>query len=193
MELPEDQQENPDEQIETVNKKPNLILVYISLGIASIVFGAIVGLQQWAPKDNITTSKVISFTAPLLDSYENKNSLTIDNKTNMPVIINFWASWCGPCRVEMKNVEKVWKKYEGKVLIIGIATQDNKEAVENFVTDINITYPISIDSSSSLARKYKISRIPTTIFVDKNGNIHKRSIGTISEEFIERTLSEILE
>jgi peroxiredoxin len=93
----------------------------------------------------------------------------------------------------MKNVETIWKKYEGKVLIIGIATQDTQEAVENFVSDMSITYPISLDSSSSIAREYQISQIPTTIFVDSKGNIHKRSIGTISEEFIEKTLIEIME
>jgi thiol-disulfide isomerase/thioredoxin len=193
MELPNNPQIHSDEEIETVSNKPNLFLVYISLGIASIVFGVIVGLQQWAPDNDIATSKVIAFTAPLINSYDSKDSLTVNATINKPIIINFWASWCGPCRVEMKNVETIWKKYEGKVLIIGIATQDTKEAVENFVSDMNITYPISLDSSSSIAREYQISQIPTTIFVDSKGNIHKRSIGTISEEFIEKTLIEIME
>jgi thiol-disulfide isomerase/thioredoxin len=193
MELPNNPQIHSDEEIETVSNKPNLFLVYISLGIASIVFGVIVGLQQWAPDNDIATSKVIPFIAPLINSYDSKDSLTVNATINKPIIINFWASWCGPCRVEMKNVETIWKKYEGKVLIIGIATQDTQEAVENFVSDMSITYPISLDSSSSIAREYQISQIPTTIFVDSKGNIHKRSIGTISEEFIEKTLIEIME
>jgi len=193
MELPNNPQIHSDEEIETVSNKPNLFLVYISLGIASIVFGVIVGLQQWAPDNDIATSKVIPFIAPLINSYDSKDSLTVNATINKPIIINFWASWCGPCRVEMKNIETIWKKYEGKVLIIGIATQDTQEAVENFVSDMSITYPISLDSSSSIAREYQISQIPTTIFVDSKGNIHKRSIGTISEEFIEKTLIEIME
>jgi thiol-disulfide isomerase/thioredoxin len=156
MELPNNPQIHSDEEIETVSNKPNLFLVYISLGIASIVFGVIVGLQQWAPDNDIATSKVIPFIAPLINSYDSKDSLTVNATINKPIIINFWASWCGPCRVEMKNVETIWKKYEGKVLIIGIATQDTQEAVENFVSDMSITYPISLDSSISIAREYQI-------------------------------------
>ena len=194
MELPDNHQDDIEEQPEPVNKKPNLILVYISLGIASIVFGAIVGLQQWEPNNNIeNSSKITSFTTKLINSYENQNSLTINDKTSSPIIINFWASWCGPCRVEMKHIQKVWEKYEGEVLIIGIATQDTQDAVENFVSDMNVTYPITIDIDSSLAREYRISRIPTTIFVDNKGNIHKKSIGIISDEFIENTIIEMFE
>ena len=103
-----------------------------------------------------------------------------DLKGKTPVVINFWASWCPPCREEAPTLSKVSKLYEGRVKFIGIVTNDSQADALSFMKEFGITYDNGIDYYG-IASKYGITGIPETFWIDKQGQIVGHWIGAIDE------------
>lgn len=112
------------------------------------------------------------------------NSIT-DNKeyssnefNGKPLVINFWASWCGPCREEMPFLESWWKENkDGEIKIVGINVNDNKKQALKTLDEFSISYLNLHDPQGNLSNSYGIIALPVTIFIDKKGNIHKQHYG----------------
>jgi cytochrome c biogenesis protein CcmG/thiol:disulfide interchange protein DsbE len=88
------------------------------------------------------------------------------------VVINFFASWCGPCALEAADLERAWQAGRGRgVTFLGIAIQDEPEAARAFLARHGVTYPAAIDTTGDVMRAYRVTAIPTTFFVDPAGRI----------------------
>ena len=97
-----------------------------------------------------------------------------------PVIINFWASWCPPCRAEMPAFQQVFDEYEDLGLIIAAVNATNQDSVSEaaaFVSENNLIFPIPLDKTGSVSRSYNLYSLPTTVFIDSQGIIRKIIIG----------------
>ena len=106
------------------------------------------------------------------------------------VVVNFWATWCGPCRAEIPGFVDVYEKYKSKGLeIVGISLDEGGwHDVKPFVKEYNISYPVVL-GNNRVARDYgNIDAIPTTFIVDKHGNIVSRHIGYMKEEDFENEI-----
>lgn len=108
------------------------------------------------------------------------------------VLINFWATWCGPCKRELPDLVALHNEYQGKnVKIIGISVDRDADVlglVRNFATEANLTYPIVIDNGDLEKAFGGIRGIPTSFFVNKNGEIVKKMIGLQSKETFQAAL-----
>jgi cytochrome c biogenesis protein CcmG, thiol:disulfide interchange protein DsbE len=89
------------------------------------------------------------------------------------VVLNFWASWCGPCISEMPMLNRIADEYAGEdVVIVGVNVWDTREAADRFVNDLNITYPvIEDDTATSIAVEYGLTGVPETFVVNPDGEI----------------------
>lgn len=115
-----------------------------------------------------------SFELPLLDG---SGMLTDENLRGRPVVINFWASWCIPCREEAPLLEKTWRAYRDQgVVFLGVNIKDAESDARRFVQDFDITYPIVRDLDQSLTQDFGVKGLPETFFVDHRWTF----IGTIS-------------
>lgn len=94
------------------------------------------------------------------------------------VVLNFWASWCTPCKREMPNLERVWREFKGRgVVVLGIDVQDDIEDAAAFVKALGITYPNVFDPSQDRLVAYQVTGIPTTVFIDREQRIRGRFAG----------------
>ncbi|MHB1160860.1 MAG: TlpA family protein disulfide reductase [Chloroflexota bacterium] len=109
-----------------------------------------------------------------------------------PVLINFWATWCPPCRQEMPDLEKAYQKYKGQgVLFLGVDKQEDEETVRKFVQQNRYSWTFLLDSDGRVANSYWVSGIPTSYFVDREGIVRDVHIGAINASLLEAKLDKI--
>lgn len=105
------------------------------------------------------------------------NNIKLSELRGEVVMLNFWASWCGPCRKEMPLLEKIHKKYKRLgFTLLGVNVEENSTAAKNYLKDVKVTFPILFDNTNKTSKLYDVSAMPTTILIDRNGNkrfIHK--------------------
>lgn len=93
------------------------------------------------------------------------------------VMLNFWASWCGPCRKEMPLLEKIHKKYKRLgFTLLGVNVEENSSAAKNYLKDVKVTFPVLFDTTNKTSKLFDVSAMPTTILIDRSGNkryLHK--------------------
>ena len=93
------------------------------------------------------------------------------------VIVNFWASWCGPCREELPAFESLYQEYADLgVTVYGVNVDDDPEKANVLLKDIDVSFPVLFDTNGDVSKLYDVSAMPTTVMVDRDGNtrlIHK--------------------
>lgn len=94
------------------------------------------------------------------------------------VMLNFWATWCGPCKAEMPEMEEFFKTADQDIKILAVNI-DPQLDVKGFVDEYKITFPVLLDSEDAVNTKYQVLSIPTTYFIDSNGIIQNKFVGTM--------------
>lgn len=100
------------------------------------------------------------------------DNVRLEEQRGKVVMINFWASWCAPCRKEMPLLEELHDRYEqAGFTLFGVNVEQNPEAAQKFLDDVGVTFPILFDPESTASRAYQVSAMPTTVMVDRDGNV----------------------
>jgi len=108
-------------------------------------------------------------------------------------VINFWASWCPPCREEAAYLERTWRDYQNRgVVFIGVDWSDTEKEALGYIDEFDITYLNGPDLGTRIAQDYRIQGVPETFFVDKNGQLRGVHIGPLSPPELERRIEELL-
>jgi len=96
------------------------------------------------------------------------------------VLLNFWATWCMPCRAEMPGMETLWKKYKEQGLVIVAISVDegSRGRIETFSKLLDLSFPILLDPESKVSDLYEVSDMPTSFLIDRNGKLISRIVGT---------------
>jgi cytochrome c biogenesis protein CcmG, thiol:disulfide interchange protein DsbE len=119
-------------------------------------------------------------------------NMTLTELRGQPVVLNFWATWCPPCRAEMPYFEAVSQNYAGRVAVIGIDQGETLEQVVRFATAVGVTYPLLLDEDSQVSRLYKVQALPTTFFIDRRGVVREVHTGIISQAVLEERIERLL-
>ena len=105
-----------------------------------------------------------------------------------PVIINFWATWCAPCVIEMPNIQKYFEAYAGEFEVLAVNADEPAPVVQKFIEDVGVTFAVLLDPGAAIQDVYRIRGYPTTFFLDAKGIIRAQHIGLLSEKQIEAYL-----
>jgi cytochrome c biogenesis protein CcmG/thiol:disulfide interchange protein DsbE len=170
--------------------------LWIKLGVVTAIVGGIAALLAYGfSRDaRYIHSPLIATPAPAftLTLFEGG---TLDSKdlAGKAVVLNFWASWCVPCRAEAPALEAAWQKYKGRsVAFVGVNIQDKEADARAFMKEFGITYLNGPDSSGKIAIDYGVWGIPETFFLDPQGRITHKHAGELTTPIIEAKLNEAL-
>jgi thiol-disulfide isomerase/thioredoxin len=109
-------------------------------------------------------------------------------------MLNFWATWCGPCTAEMKNIEAVYQKHTSEdFIILGVNQGENTDTIQGYADLWKLNFRLVRDQGDMAARAYQVRALPTTVFIDADGNVHEIHVGgPVSVEFIEKRIQDLL-
>ncbi|MBT5856251.1 TlpA family protein disulfide reductase [bacterium] len=169
------------------------------LGIAVLAFTSVMVVNQLGDTDTktvtapVSKSNVISAPDFSLQTLDGKELRLSDYKGKV-VILNFWATWCGPCRLEIPGLIKLTKKYRQKdVVVIGVSTDTSAGPVASFIQEYGINYPIVMSTREMRQTYGGVTAIPMTFVIDQNQTIVNRLMGYESIEYFESYIIPLLE
>ena len=111
----------------------------------------------------------------------NGNPVRLSDMRGKPVVLNFWASWCPPCKAEMPDFDKVSRELDGEVVFMMVNIWDTQAAAEAIIDSMGYTFPVYFDLLEDAVGKYGIESIPQTFFIDKWGGLVAHGVGALSE------------
>lgn len=122
-------------------------------------------------------------------------SFTLAELKGKVVLVNFWATWCPPCRAEMPAIDAAYRaSKDAGFVVLAVDQMENPEVVNAFAAKFNLTFPLLLDGDGAINRQYLVSALPTSFFVDRKGVIRDMMIGgSMSREFIEGKIKTLLE
>ena len=114
------------------------------------------------------------------------NPVSLQDLRGKPVILNFWASWCGYCVKEMPHFEDVYRQYGDRIHILMVNVQESSETANAFIEKAAYTFPVYLDSSGSAAAAYGATGLPATFFIDAEGNAVAQARGALTRETLQQ-------
>lgn len=123
------------------------------------------------------------------------NPISLSDFHGKKVLLNFWASWCPPCRAEMPYMERIYQEYKkDDIAIVAVnmlTTEKSIDDVHQFIEDFELSFPIPVDEEGELGETFEIMSYPTSYFIDSDGVIRSKMIGTMDEEYMIKELQKL--
>jgi cytochrome c biogenesis protein CcmG/thiol:disulfide interchange protein DsbE len=165
----------------------------IIMGIV-VVFLAGLAIFQTSSANKEELPKV-GFKAPYI-SLQGLDGKTYSFETleGKPVVINFWASWCGPCKLEAPELVRLYEKYKEEVEIyaVNLTSNDKVRDTKAFADHFGFEFPVLLDEKGDVADLYQIQAIPSTFFVNSKGMITYKATGLVSAQTLESQLKQLI-
>ena len=143
--------------------------------------------------DNTDNEKVAAPDFTMTD--KDGNEVKLSNFAGKPIVLNFWASWCGPCQMEMPDFEEMYKTYGEEVQFVMVnmtdGSQETVESATQFITEKGYTFPVYYDTKMEGAYYYSVYSLPMTYFIGADGYVAGRNTGMISGENLQKGIEAI--
>jgi cytochrome c biogenesis protein CcmG/thiol:disulfide interchange protein DsbE len=164
-----------------------------------VVLVAVVSVAIWQAKSNSPTdslSPLVGRTRQVAPAFSLTSlskpgqSLSLGAFRGRPLVINFWASWCIPCRTEMPLLQQAYRGERGKIQFLGIDANDTTNGARAFLNQVHVTYPTVSDANGRIAIQYGLFGLPTTVFISASGRVVGRYIGQLHAATLRAALKE---
>lgn len=166
--------------------------VVVAAGVAAAVAAAL----TWSPGERTTevdlesTARAPTFAVPDLGNPDRTIELAEIN--DRPVVLNFWASWCAPCRREMPAFQSMYEQYGGEVAFLGMNNQDSRRLALELLEQTGARYPSGYDPNGKIAKAYDLLGMPTTVFITADGRIAATRTGEMTRRELEQAITALL-
>jgi cytochrome c biogenesis protein CcmG/thiol:disulfide interchange protein DsbE len=169
---------------------------WVRVAVAGVTAGGVIGLLAYGftrdaryIQSPLVARQAPSFTLTLFDG----STVSLRDLRGKAVFLNFWASWCPPCRAEARALEAAWQKNKGPaVVFLGIDIQDKEEDARAFLEEFGVTYMNGPDAGGRIAIDYGVWGIPESYFIDPEGRITYKHVGGIGASTVEAKLVDAL-
>ena len=121
------------------------------------------------------------------------NSFSLESLRGKPVVLNFWATWCGPCRRELPALQASAERYSENVTIVGVDQGEAPETVQAYVDELGLTFVIPMDRNNEVSAEYGVRGLPTTFFIDSDGVIQHIWSGEMNSITLAESIVGLLE
>ena len=168
------------------------IRVVVGVAAVALVVG-LLGLLGWGLK-TANSAQPDTGMAPgfTLTSFDGE-TLSLEELRGKVVVVNFWASWCVPCRTEADELEAMSRKYSDEVVFIGVDYADTEKGALKFIEEYGLSYFNGPDLGTRISAEYRIRGVPETFYVAKNGELQGLKIGPLSPGELESKILELLD
>jgi cytochrome c biogenesis protein CcmG/thiol:disulfide interchange protein DsbE len=182
------------------NKRRRRILIFCVVSLLNVGLLALILTQLLTPAPNTGSDPLVGHPAPnfslaMLRPDTGKSALSLSNFKGKPVVLNFWASWCAPCKEEAPLLESTWKRVQAQgkdAVILGIDYQDSNNDGISFLQLNGITYPAVLDTDGLVSMKYGVTSLPVTIFINRNGTVISRAARELTAQVLSSNLQLIM-
>jgi len=162
---------------------PWVIVLGVVAGLLALCILACVGVQFYPyVSELLFAGQLVNAPAPdfTLNTLGGQE-VTLSKLRDKPVVINFWATWCPSCVEEMPAIEAFYRKHQNDMHLLAVNVGSNAETVMSFAQEKGLDFPILFDENGTVADLYRVRSIPVTVFVDTQGVLVERRIGSMSQ------------
>lgn len=155
---------------------------FLALAVVVVAVGAAAAIatrgSERAPL--AAEGRAPSFDLPRVGAADQR--VTLEQFRGRPVLVNFWASWCVPCRKEMPALQAAYERAGGRVAFVGVNEKDGASGAVDFQRSTGVRYPSGYDPQGTVGRRFGVRGLPTTVFVDASGQLVGRRLGEVSAD-----------
>lgn len=176
-------------------RKMFIVGIVILVNVALLAFLLTQLLTPAPSSDPIVGHPAPNFSLAALEPATGKGTLSLADFNGKAIVLNFWASWCVPCKEELPLLENTWKQMQAQgkdVIVIGIDFQEASSAATSFLQQNGITYPAALDASGSVGSTYGITSLPDTFFINRDGIVVSKELREITAQVLSNNLKLIL-
>lgn len=173
---------------------PRQLWTLLGLVLLVAAFFGYAVLPYMAPGKSALVGKVApDFQLGVISPGSEGNRIQLSDYREQVVLLDFWASWCGPCRAQAPIVDAVSQKFAGEsVRVIGVNTGDHIEAAKAFLRETNLSYPSVIDTTGQVGRAFNAHQLPTLVLVDREGKVVSAQARVIQENELSAMIEGLL-
>lgn len=168
-------------------------ILYPAIGVLiglSALFGLAVMPRLVVGPGGMVGKPAPDFTLPVAANGDAGARLQLAELKGHPVVIDFWASWCGPCAMQAPILDRLARKYEGRGLVVlGVNIDDPPAVAKEYARRKGLSYPILVDPNDQAAGMYGVSKLPSLIVVDRQGNVTSFMTGLIDEPSLDEAIA----
>ena len=185
------------DQAEPYSNRKLIIGIAVLLSVSLAVAGgrALVGRNEGeqGSDQGIQVAPVVGALAPdfTLANLEGEN-ISLSDFNGQPVLINLWATWCGPCRIEMPTIQSRFEEYRDEgFIVLAVNFDEQRTDVQAFRDEFGLTFQMILDPGAEVQKLYRTRSYPSSFFVDRNGVIQVQHIGVMTEGNLDGNLAQI--
>lgn len=172
--------------------KPPSPAIVVLLALAALAGLAL--MPRLAPPEGGMTGKPApDFTLPVAANGEPGARMSLADLRGRPVVLDFWASWCGPCAIEAPVLERIAQRYEKKGLVVlGVNVSDPAMLIKQYAAQKKLSYPMLQEQGSGVSEAYGVEKLPSIVVIDKEGKVVLYRVGLVDESSLNDVISAAL-